>query len=112
MNLPKMDFADRCFLVERLSDGKFSERLINFHYEYGVAERLTVVARLGYRFISFTYIDNLNPRLLPNERLFRVQVNGFDDSWRAARYAWLYSGFKDEGVAYRRNLGSNFQLGM
>jgi hypothetical protein len=104
-------FRRPLFSGERLSDGKFSERLINFHYEYGVAERLTVVARLGYRFISFTYIDNLNPRLRPNERLFRVQVNGFDDSWLAARYALLYSGFKDEGVSMSMQLGIKFPTG-
>lgn len=104
-------FRRPLFSGERLSDGRFSERLIAFHYEYGLAERLTVVARLGYRFIQFAYIDNLNPRLLPNERLFRVEVNGFDDSWLAARYAIVRPMLSSDGLSLSAQLGIKFPTG-
>ncbi|MCS7013245.1 MAG: hypothetical protein NZM05_06405 [Chloroherpetonaceae bacterium] len=104
-------FRRPLFSGERLSDGRFSERLIAFHYEYGLAERLTVVARLGYRFIQFTYIDNLNPRLLPAERLFRVEASGFDDSWLAARYAIIRPILSSEGISLSAQLGIKFPTG-
>lgn len=104
-------FRRPLFSGERLTDGRFSERLVAFHYEYGLAERLTLVGRMGYRFILFTYIDNLNPRLLPNERLFRVEVNGFDDSWLAARYALIRPVVQNEGISVAAQLGVKFPTG-
>ncbi|PIO48179.1 MAG: hypothetical protein CMR00_06150 [[Chlorobium] sp. 445] len=104
-------FRRPLFSGERLSDGRFSERLLTLHYEYGLAERLTLVARMGYRFILFTYIDNLDPRLQPSERLFRVEVSGFDDSWLAARYALIRPIVQNEGIGVAVQLGIKFPTG-
>ncbi|KER10513.1 MAG: hypothetical protein HY22_04745 [[Candidatus Thermochlorobacteriaceae] bacterium GBChlB] len=79
-------FRRNLFSGVRYNDGQFTQTDLNFHYEYGVSERLSAVLKLGYRFFEARFTDNLDPRLRPNERAIRITASSFDETWLSARY--------------------------
>ncbi|NTW48752.1 MAG: hypothetical protein HGB19_03295, partial [Chlorobiales bacterium] len=76
------------YSAQGISEGNLSEFSLNFHYENGITSWITLVADLGYRTLSATYVDLLVRPTDPS-RNKTVKASAFSDLWLSGRVKLL-----------------------